>query len=427
MRLLHLTPELPCWPGGTGGATRQFHLLRQLVQLGHEVTVVAPVPARAEGQREHLRGARIRLTGPTRPDSRARETLAAVARDPALLARVAAMPVLAWQVSVFWTALRPVALAEIAKHRPDAISIEHDSAAHWIDDLPPDIPTAMTVHNVGRHYYESRARAATGARKAGLSIEARRFARHDRRHLRRFDALIAVSDRDADDLRSSHELPITVIPNGVASDNLQALPPSGEPDTLLFTGTLSHPPNSEGIVWFADAVWPRIRAQRPTASLLVVGRGAARSVLALNDRDGIEVIGAVPDMAPYFARATAVVVPLLSGGGTRLKILEAFASRRAVVSTPTGREGLAVDDGRDLLVAASAEDFATATLQLLDDAEIRDRLAGSGRALAERSYDWRVLGERLERRLIRLVDGARGQSRGQSRTPTASSERRPSK
>ena len=406
MRVLHLTPELPCWPGGAGGATRQYHLLRRLSELGHEVTVVAPVPAAEEHRRAQLAGAGVRLVGPSRPPSRVREAGAAIAREPALAARAASLPLLAWQVSVFWTALRPFALAEVERSRPDAITVEHDNAAAWVADLP-DIPAALTLHNLGPAYYASRAGAATGARRALLAFESRRFARFHSRWLRRYRTLIAMSELDAAQVRP-FGVPVEVVPNGVAVDELPALAPSPEPATLLFTGTLSHPPNAEAIRWFAEQAWPRVLRARPQARLLVVGRGAPRQVLDLHGSRGVEVVGAVEDMGPYFARATAVVAPLRSGGGTRLKVLEAFSRRRALVSTTVGCEGLDVADGRELLVADAPDELAAAVVRLLDDEALRERLGAAGRALAERSYDWRSLGDRLEAALARLARPSAG-------------------
>ncbi len=198
-------------------------------------------------------------------------------------------------------------------------------------------------------------------------------------------------------------VPVEIVPNGVATSELPALAPSAEPATLLFTGTLGHPPNAEGIAWFAERVWPLVRRGHPQAKLLVVGRGAPRRVLALDGEHGIEVVGGVAEMTPWFARATAVVAPLLSGGGTRLKILEAFSSGRATVSTSVGCEGLEVADGRELLIADGPEPFAAAVGRLLDDAALRERLAANGRALAEARYDWAGLGDRLAEALGRIA------------------------
>jgi glycosyltransferase involved in cell wall biosynthesis len=395
VRVLHLTPELPYWPGGSGGATRQFHLLRGLAELGHEVTVVAPV---AQAEREaaaSLGCAGPRLEGVKRPPSRVAETLGALAREPGLVPRAATLPVLAWQVSVFWARLRERALRAVREGSPDVVIVEHDNAAAWVRDLPDEVPTVLELQNVGWHYYENRARAARGVSRAAYLAEAWRFRRHDARWFSRYAALVAVSDRDREDVAAATSTPVETVPNGVAADELRPAAGEGEPDTLLFTGTLSHPPNADGIRWFVEEAWPRVRAERPEAKLLVVGRDPTPAVRRLGRMPGVEVVGPVPDVAPYFKRARAVVAPLRSGGGTRLKILEALASGRALVSTDVGREGLDLQDSEHLLVADGAEDFAVAALRLLGDAELRGRLAAAGRDRVERLYDWRVLADRL--------------------------------
>jgi polysaccharide biosynthesis protein PslH len=395
MRVVHLTPELPYWPGGSGGATRQFHLLRRLAELGHEPTVVAPVARAEEGKRRLLREAGIELYSFERPASRIVESLRALARSPRLVARAVTLPVLAWQVSVFWTTLRERALAAVREQRPDVVSVEHDSAAGWAADLPPGLPAVLIFQNVSWHYYRNRATAAHGLAQLGLSLEARRFQRHDLRHLGRYSTLVAVSARDADEIRQASETPVEVVPNGVATDALGPLDEAGGPPTLLFTGTLNHPPNAEGIRWFAERVWPLVRERKADAQLLVVGRSPPPAVRRLARIDGIEVHGPVGEMRPWFERATAVVAPLLSGGGTRLKILEAMAAQRAVVSTSVGMEGLELQGGRELLVEDRPPAFADAVLRVLDDAALRRRLAEAGRSATVKSHDWRTLGDRF--------------------------------
>lgn len=397
MRVLHLTPELPHWPGGTGGATRQFHLLRRLVELGHDVTVVGPVAPGQRGALEATAAAGIELIIAPRPASRPREALSALRRRPSLVPDAARLPVLAWQVEVFWTALQPLAQRALRELRPDVVSVEHDNAARWIAGLDGAPPGVLTLQNVGWHYYANRAAAASGLRRAAFQLEGRRFRRHDLRHLGRYARLVAVSERDREDLQSaSPGSPVEVVPNGVASDEMTVAPEPEGPPTLLFTGTLNHPPNAEGIGWFAEEVWPAVRAQRPDARLLVVGREPPPSVTRLGSRPGIEVVGPVPDMREWYARATAVVAPLLSGGGSRLKILEAIACGRAVASTSAGAEGLELESGRELLIADGAEAFVGATLRLLAEPGLRRELAAAGRRAAEERYDWRVLGDRLE-------------------------------
>ncbi|MEZ5102637.1 MAG: glycosyltransferase [Thermoleophilia bacterium] len=403
MRILDLTPEAPYFPGGSGGSTRQFHLLRRLAELGHEVTVATVTTAEQEARIRELEAHGVHVVTVPRPASRVQEALAALGREPSLAVRAATTPLLPWQVGVFWASLRPVAERLIAEARPDAVSIQHDNAAAWALDLPRDLPAALTLHNLGWHYYENRAAAAGGLAGRLHALEARRFLRHDVRAFARYGLLVAMSERDRDDLARVTRTPIEIVPNGVSVDRFRPLPEPDGPPVLLFTGTMNHPPNAEGICWFAERVWPLVLAREPEARLLVVGRDPPERVRRLADDPRIEVTGGVPEIDPWFARAHVALVPLLSGGGTRLKVLEALAFGRAVVSTRVGAEGLDVVDDRDLVLADGPEAFAAATLSLLADAPRRARLAAAGRELVERSYGWDALGDRLASALARLA------------------------
>jgi glycosyltransferase involved in cell wall biosynthesis len=397
VRILHLTPELPYAPGGSGGSTRQFHLFRELVERGHEVTVVAPVAPQQEAGRELLEAAGVRLVGVPRPQSRVGESLRAIAASPALLPRAVTEPVTAWQVGVFWASLRPRALSALDDTRPDLVSIEHDMAAAWIRDLPRDIPAVLTCQNVSWTYYESRARTASGPARLGLRADAARYRRHDARWLREYRRIVAMSELDAAELRTAAPAtPVDVVPNGVAT--AATGPARGEPDpaTLVFTGSMNYPPNRDGALWFASTVWPLILRRRPDARLLVVGRDPPEDVRALAGEEGIEVTGSVPSVMPYYERAAVVVAPVRSGGGTRLKVLEALASARPLVSTTVGCEGIEVTPGEHLLVEDDPERFADAAVALLEDRDRGRALGEAGRRLAVERYDWSALGGLLE-------------------------------
>jgi len=394
LRVLHLTPELPYWPGGSGGSARQFHLLRRLVELGHEVTVAAPVTPAQRDRLRSLEQAGIDAIPYLRPESRVRETVRALCLEPGLAVQAVARPVLAWQVSVFWHSLRPLALGAIRERRPDVVVVEHDQAAAWARDLDPALPAVLVFDNLGWSYYDSRARAAGGLRGGALTLEAKRFRRFDAENARRYARLAAVSAGDAAALGWTG-IPVDVIPNGVASDHITPSPePAGRP-TLVFTGTMAYHPNAEGILWFARRAWPQVVAAEPDTRLLVVGRDPPAEVRELAADARIEVTGAVDDVRPYLARAHVALVPLLSGGGTRLKLLEGMAAGRAVVTTRVGAEGVDVHHEREVLIEDAPERFADAVTRTIHDAELRRRLASAGRELAENNYDWRALGERF--------------------------------
>ncbi|WP_210491583.1 glycosyltransferase family 4 protein [Patulibacter sp. SYSU D01012] len=400
MRITWLTPELPYWPGGSGGSTRQFQLVRELVRRGHDVDVVAPVhPDQREGAGT-LAQAGAELFRVDRPASRVGEVLAAVRTRPAVAVRALTMPVAAWQVEVFWTALRAQAERALAR-RPDAVLVEHDWAARWARDLPAELPKVSGLENLSWDYYARRAAAAEGLQRDLLRIEAQRFRRFDARTLRAFDLLLAMSELDRHILARVSDRPSAVVPNGVDTGALRAAPLPGTP-TVLFTGTFGYAPNAEALRWLLTEIWPRIRARVPAAELLVVGRGVPDEIAALAG-EGVTLAGFVPEMQPWFDRAQVVLVPMRSGGGTRLKVLDGLASGRPLVSTTMGAMGVDVTDGQDVLLADGADAFADATARVLGDPALAARLGAAGRGLAERVYDWGAIGGRLEELLRGIV------------------------
>ena len=396
MRVLHMTPELPYETGG-GGRGREYFLCRRLVESGNEVLNISPVLPDEAHWAEALREVGVENWVITRPSSHLREASEAVLRDPAVLATAALAPVRALEMRIFWIRLRALAERAVREWRPDILVIGHDMAAGWAQGMPDTIPAVLTLHNLTWHWYLSRADRQRGVPAAVLRAEASRYRRYVLARMPRFSAAVAVSTIEAEELRRITDLPVYVIPTGVDTQAIQPVPEPNGPPRLLFAGTLGYAPNSQGIRWFCDEVWPAVRRELPDARLDIAGRDPSPSVRALGDRDGITVIGPVPEMPPYFARAHAAVVPILTGAGIRVKIVEAMANGRAVVSTSLGWEGLPdLEPGRHLLVADEATQFAAATVRVLRDDSLRSALAKQARELAEREYDWRRLGDRQE-------------------------------
>ena len=168
-----------------------------------------------------------------------------------------------------------------------------------------------------------------------------------------------------------------------------------DPGTILFFGAINYFPNADGVTYFVDEVFPRIRDRRPDATFRVLGPGAGPDVLARRG-NGVDIVGMVDDVNPHIDRAAVVVVPLRIGGGTRLKIVEALAKGKAVVSTKLGAEGIDVVDGEHLLLADDPRDIADRVEQVLGDPELARRLGDAGRQLAEERYSWSVVTNRLE-------------------------------
>ncbi len=408
MRILHLTPELPYEPGGGGGATREFFLCQRLAQLGHEVLNVSPVAAEDRASADALRAVGVRNWVAPRPASPLVETARATLADPSVLGAAVTRPVRALEMRVFWARIRELVLRAVDDFRPDVVIVGHDMALAWVDDLPYDLPAVLTCHNLTWRWYESRARHASPARAALFRAEAARYRRHVLSRLGRYDTAVAVSTLEAQELEDIGLSRVALIPTGVDTGLLVPAPEQDGPPRVVFTGTMNYLPNYEGIAWFAREVWPLVRERRPDAVLDVVGKGPPDDIVALGGSNGITVHGFVDSMAPYFAAAHVVVVPIRAGAGIRVKIIEAMSAGRAVVSTSLGCEGLAgLEPGRHLLVEDEPARFAQQTVRLLDDPETRRRIASDARELAVERYDWQSLGDQLEAVLAAAVDRGR--------------------
>jgi len=246
-----------------------------------------------------------------------------------------------------------------------------------------------------------------GRRRAGAVYsfgQWRRLRGYERRACLAADRVVAVSDADAGALRALVPgMEPVVVPNGVDMDFYGAATPplAGGPGPcdLIFTGKMDFRPNVDAALWFAHNVLPLIRREAPDARFWIVGQNPHPRLASLPAGMAVELTGWVEDVRPYIAAAAAYVVPLRIGGGTRLKILEAMAMGKAMVSTTLGCEGFEVVDGQELLIADEPSEFAAAVLQLLRQPETRERLGRAARRFAGSRYDWRMIVPKLERLL----------------------------
>jgi len=196
---------------------------------------------------------------------------------------------------------------------------------------------------------------------------------------------------------------IRVIPNGVDTSFYtgkkiaEACLRSGQGEskpTILFVGSMDYHANVDAVTWFSRAAWPEIARNHPNLQFTIVGRDPAPEVRALAS-DRIRVTGTVDDVRPFYASAVAAVVPIRSGSGTRLKILEAMAAGVPVVSTRLGAEGIEAEDDVQVLLADKGEEISAAVNRIASSAEARARLSQSARELVCRIYDWSVIGKQL--------------------------------
>ncbi len=238
--------------------------------------------------------------------------------------------------------------------------------------------------------------------------------RYEQRLCAHVDHIIAVSPKDKNTLRRlSPHVPITIVPNGVdvayytSPSPQKEASPLGSP-AVVFTGKMDYRPNVDAVLWFLARVWPRVRQRMPNAQFYVVGRSPHPRVLAKGNQAGVFITGTVPDIRPYLHHAEVFVIPMRVGGGTRLKLLEAMASRRAIVSTSLGAEGYPVRDGEHLILADSGEAFARAVVRLLEDEKLRRRLGNAAYEFVRSRYDW----DHLARQFIEVVLGEQKNAEG---------------
>lgn len=250
-------------------------------------------------------------------------------------------------------------------------------------------PTVLFQHNVETALWQRLAASESNPlRRLAYMIEARKMAEYERTTIERFHHVIAVSGHDLEQMQTMDpSCSITVVPTGVDTEKYTVAPPStADPPKIVFLGSMDWEPNIDAVVYFCREIFPQIRAQFPAAIFQIVGRNPHARVRELAS-DAVEVTGTVPEVRAYLRAATVVVVPLRAGGGTRLKIFEAMATGKAVVSTSIGAEGLDVENGRDLILADDARTFAEAVILLFSNAGLRRHYEEAATKLAAQ-YDW---------------------------------------
>ncbi|MEP7119264.1 MAG: glycosyltransferase, partial [Acidobacteriota bacterium] len=262
----------------------------------------------------------------------------------------------------------------------------------------PEVPTVLTHHNIESMLLERRAAVETRTLpRLVLQREARKLARYEARVAPRYDANLMMSVDDARLLERRVPGVLTaVVPNGADITYFAPGDRAEETPALIYTGGMNMLANKDAVLHFLDAIWPAIVAQVPDARFFAVGQDPPEELQAVARRDPrVVVTGKVPDIRPYVRQSAVYVVPIRVGGGTRLKVLDAMASGKAIVSTSIGCEGIDVRPGQDLIVADTPETFAAATVALLRDPERRRALGESARQRMESKYAWSAVGDLL--------------------------------
>ena len=406
LSILYVSP-MPASPPRFGAQARMHGLMTQLARR-HDLTVVMLVDNTS--LRSRSAGGPCRLTAamscwsPDRTSGKASRKrllqLQSLASTRSFERRLAAVPEMQ-------RALDRVLRAK----RFDLVNLEFSFLGGCdLRQAPPNERLPRLVvdsHNIDYELARQYARA-------GRSLAHRLYAGVNWRKLRR-EELGTYRDADGvylcsaeDERRLLDVVPgarTAVIPNAADVEYYQPRPTDPPPDgrTVVFFGLLSYAPNVDGVIYFVQKIWPRIAEAHPEARLKIIGGKPPRSLQPLAG-PRVELTGFVPDLRPHLAAAAAVVVPLRLGGGTRLKIVEAMAMGKAIVSTTLGAEGIEAVPGRDLLIEDQPEAFADAVNRLLGDPELAARIGQSARGLAVERYSWSGAAQALEGFYRRILE-----------------------
>ncbi len=387
MRILFLSPTLP-FPLTDGGRIRVFNLLKQIA-LKNDVTLLAletqPTDKNSIAHVEQL-GVKVHLVeyAATLPPFSAKTFFFALfKRQPITVAR--------YDVPVYRSKFKELLTTETF----DIVHYEMFHTAHFHTET--DLPGVLSLQNVDSAIWQRlQGETRNLFYKCAYWSQKRAFQRYERVLSPKFDVVTCTSEVDAAVFEGyCAEDTVKVIPNGVDVTHFSPDHASENAAHLIYIGSMDWYPNEDAAIFFAEEILPQIQKDVPDAKFTIVGGNPSERVQRLTDMEGVVVTGRVPEIKPYFSEATVFVVPLRIGSGTRLKILEALAMGKAVVSTTVGAEGLALRDGEEILIADEPDTFANAVTRLLTDRELRQKIGTNGRARVEKDYDWRSIAERL--------------------------------
>lgn len=397
MNLVYIAPFLRL-PSDSGGAIRAFNLIRCLARH-HSVSVITYESDEAnefpQWSRTHLSHLTLLQTKPWSMSSQG---------HTATLRRLGSFPPESFQHYPPAPLIYAIDREFEQRHKPDLLIFDTLMTGRALSKKRWPAPAVLSLYDIASDY-QWRIFTSLSVRpyKIVYGIEWLKTLYYETRIVRSFRLIVTVSPKDTTVIRRMHSAArVIYMPNGV---DTRALSPIENRlgNAILFVGNWAYAPNADGLWHFYEDIWPRIRSQL-NVQFLVVGRHPpARFIEVIQQDPSVRLVADVPDVRPYYAQARVSVVPLLSGGGTRLKILEAFALGVPVVSTTKGCEGLDVKDGETLIVADDPVAFADAVVSLFRDKNQSNALARNARALVESRYDWENIARDFQAELEQLA------------------------
>ncbi len=306
-------------------------------------------------------------------------------------------------------ALRRAVREELRRRRFDLVHLNATALAEY-GALAVGTPALIVHENVESALLRQRAdRHPRLAGRLYLAFQAWKMRRFETRIAPGFRVHVTVSSRDRE-LLLGHcpGADVRVIGNGTDTDFFKPDPAAEQSRSVLFLGSMNWAPNPDAVLYFLNEIWPMIKREQDDVTFDIVGLAPPPALLEAARRDGaVRVHGFVEDVRPFYARAAVFVVPLRMGGGTRVKILDAMAMGKAIVSTTVGADGLDLANGREIILADAPALFARSVMRLLDDPEARQALGRSARERAVAGYSWKRIGRDLQALYEEIALGGR--------------------
>jgi sugar transferase (PEP-CTERM/EpsH1 system associated) len=386
MKLLFLAHRIP-YPPNKGDKIRSYNELRGFVERGDEVHLLAF----ADNRRDLNYGifleqfcASTEIVPLRRTEAKLRAATNIINGKPLSLGYFASRK------------MKRLVANAIARHNFDAVFVYSSTMAQYV---PCHMwsRTIVDLVDVDSEKWRDYANLAKIPKSWVYNLEWSRLRRYEHEIVRRFALTILTTQREASLLDELDEFTrharLRIVTNGVDFDYFQ--PDDGSQMSpsprLVFVGAMDYYANIEGVTWFVEKVFPLIRRFEPRAEFFIVGSNPTSEVEQLARRNGVSVTGLVYDVRPFMRSATACVVPLRIARGVQNKVLEAMASGKAIVATPEAVAGLRVSNGKELLLAQTAEDFADATLKLIRQESLRRELSWKSLRFIEAEHDWEPL------------------------------------
>lgn len=288
---------------------------------------------------------------------------------------------------------------QLSSHTFDIVHVDTIALAGYLKYLR-GAPAVLNHHNVESSLLHRRSTTmGNPLSRLYVKLQADKLRNDERKALEQYDGHISVSDIDTNEFRQLNPSAfISVVPNGTDTEFFKPIDGTKQDSSLVFAGSMAWYPNGDAMVLFGDKIWPLIKKSEPNVVMNLIGSYPPPPVVRLAGQDKqFRVLGFVDDVRPTIAQAAVYIVPIRVGGGTRLKILDAMAMGKAIVSHPIGAEGLDVTDGKDIIIAEQPEDFANRVIELLRDEKLRNQLGANARKTVIEKYSWGSIIPKLER------------------------------